>query len=205
MRKWVYSLTTATAVVSGMILGVGPTSTASAATSSTPIYLNRAYSPTERAADLVSRMTLAEKAQQMISSKPPAIPRLGVAAWGWWNESNHGVNALQYNPNANATTLTNTTSYPSDLSMGSTWNRDLVYREAGKISDEARDIVPNNTENLDFYAPTVNLTRDPRWGRNDESWSEDPTLTADLASQYVDGLQGQTQHGVLRASAHGYF
>jgi beta-glucosidase len=205
MPKWVYSLTTTTAVVSGMIMGVGPMSTAPAATSPTPIYLNRAYSPTERAADLVSRMTLAEKAQQMISSKPPAIPRLGVAAWGWWNESNHGVNALQYDPNANATTLTNTTSYPSDLSMGSTWNPDLVYQEAGKISDEARDIVPNNTQNLDFYAPTVNLTRDPRWGRNDESWSEDPTLTADLASQYVDGLQGQTQQGVLPASANGYY
>ena len=63
-----------------------------------PIYLNRAYSPTERAADLVSRMTLAEKAAQMNSSRPPAIPRLGVAAWGWWNESNHGVNALTVTP-----------------------------------------------------------------------------------------------------------
>src|SRR5947209_10730760 len=103
MRKRVSWLATTTAIAGGMIMGVGPMSTASAATSPTPIYLNRAYAPTERAADLVSRMTLAEKAQQMISSKPPAIPRLGVASWGWWNESNHGVNALQYNPNANAT------------------------------------------------------------------------------------------------------
>ena len=76
----------------------------------------------ERAVDLVSRMTLAEKAAQMDSSRPPAIPRLGVAAWGWWNEANHGVNALTTTPTGNATTLTNTTSYPSDLSMGSTWN-----------------------------------------------------------------------------------
>jgi beta-glucosidase len=205
MHRWAYSLTTATVVASGLITGMGPTVTASAVPASTPIYLNRAYSPTERATDLVSRMTLAEKAQQMISSRAPAIARLGVADWGWWNESNHGVNALQLNPSGNATTLTNTTSYPSDLSMGSTWNPDLVYQEAGKISDEARDIVPNNTQNLDFYAPTVNLTRDPRWGRNDESWSEDPTLTADLASQYVDGLQGQTQQGVLPASANGYY
>ncbi|AGL16135.1 glycoside hydrolase family 3 domain-containing protein [Actinoplanes sp. N902-109] len=171
----------------------------------TAIYLDRSYSPMERATDLVSRMTLAEKATQMISSRAPAIGRLGVAEWGWWNESNHGVNALQLEPSGNATTLTNTTSYPSDLSMGSTWNRDLVYREAGRISDEARDIVPGNTRNLDFYAPTVNLTRDPRWGRNDESWSEDPTLTADLASQYVDGLQGQNQQGRLPASANGYY
>jgi beta-glucosidase len=204
MRKWAYSLMTTTVVATGMIAGAAPTVAASAA-STTPIYLDRSYSPMERATDLVSRMTLAEKAMQMISSQAPAIPRLGMAAWGWWNESNHGVNALQLNPSGNATTLTNTTSYPSDLSMGSTWNRDLVYQEAGKISDEARDIVPNNTQNLDFYAPTVNLTRDPRWGRNDESWSEDPTLTADLASQYVDGLQGQTQQGVLPASANGYY
>ena len=171
----------------------------------TPIYLNRAYTPVERATDLVSRMSLAEKAAQMDSSRPPAIARLGVAAWGWWNESNHGVNALTLTPSGNATTLTNTTSYPSDLSLGSTWDPALVHQEAGLIGDEARDVAPFNTENLDFYAPTVNLTRDPRWGRNDESWSEDPTLTADLAAQYVDGLQGQNSNGVLPASAKGYY
>src|SRR4051794_12958357 len=98
MRRWGYSLTTATLVASALITGVGPRVTASAAPAATPIYLDRAYSPTERATDLVSRMTLAEKAQQMISSRAPAIPRLGVAEWGWWNESNHGVNALQLNP-----------------------------------------------------------------------------------------------------------
>ena len=92
-----------------------------------PIYLNPAYSPAERAADLVSRMTTAEKAAQMDSSQAPAIPRLGVAAWGWWNEANHGVNASTLTPTGNATNLINTTSYPSDLSMGSTWNPDLVY------------------------------------------------------------------------------
>ncbi len=170
-----------------------------------PIYLDRAYSPAERAADLVSRLTLDEKAAQMNSSQAPAIPRLGIAAWGWWNEANHGINASTLTPTGNATTLTNTTSYPSDLSLGSTWNPDLVYREAGYIGDEARDVSPNNTQNLDFYAPTVNLSRDPRWGRNDESWSEDPTLTADLASQYVDGLQGQDQNGRLLRAADGYY
>ena len=176
-----------------------------AARAAVPIYLQRTYSPAERAADLVSRMSVSEKAYQMNSSQAPAIPRLGVAAWGWWNESNHGVNASTITPTGNATTLTNTTSYPSDLSMGSTWDPALVYREAGLIGDEARDTAPNNTENLDFYAPTVNLSRDPRWGRNDEAWSEDPTLTAALASQYVDGLQGQTRHGVLPKSANGYY
>ena len=173
--------------------------------SGTPIYLNQAYTPQERAADLVSRMTTAEKAAQMNSSQAPAIPRLGVAAWGWWNESNHGVNASTITPAGNATTLTNTTSYPSDLSLGSTGNPDLVYQEARQIGAEAREVSPGNTENLDFYAPTVNLSRDPRWGRNDEAWSEDPALTADLASQYVDGLQGETQDGQLPPSAHGYY
>ncbi|GAA4852364.1 glycoside hydrolase family 3 C-terminal domain-containing protein [Luteimicrobium xylanilyticum] len=191
-------------VATGAGVATGVAGAPSASAAKEPIYLNRAYSPAERATDLVSRMTLAEKAAQMDSSRPPAIERLGIAAWWWWNEANHGVNALTTTPTGNATTLTNTTSYPSDLSMGSTWNRDLTYAVAGQIGDEARDITPENRLNLDFYAPTVNLTRDPRWGRNDESWSEDPKLTADLASQYVDGLQGQTQQGKLPASANGY-
>ncbi len=207
MRRWAYSLTAVSLAVTGAVTGAGPLTSAApaAADISLPIYLDRHYSPVERATDLVSRLSLAEKAQQMDSSQAPAIRRLGVAAYGWWNEANHGINALTTTPSGNATTQTNTTSYPSDLSMGSTWNPNLVYQEAGKISDEAREIVPNNTENLDFYAPTVNLSRDPRWGRNDESWSEDPTLTADLASQYVDGLQGETQQGVLLPSANGYY
>jgi len=145
---------------------------------SAPIYLNPAYPPAERAADLVSRMTTAEKAEEMDSSEAPAIPSLGVAAWGWWNEANHGVSYLTLTSSGNAKQLYNTTTYPTDLALGSTWN---------------------------FYAPTVNLSRDPRWGRNDETWSEDPILTADLASQYVDGLQGENSNGQLPASAHGYY
>ncbi len=168
-----------------------------------PVYLNPAYSPAERAADLVSRLTLAEKAQQMNSNIAPAIPRLGVAQWGWWNEASHGVAALTIS-GTNPPGTTNTTSYPVDLSMGSTWNPDLVHQEAAQIGDEAREVVPNNTQNLDFYSPTVNLGRDPRWGRNDETWSEDPTLTADVAAQFVNGLQGQDENGRLPRSADGY-
>jgi beta-glucosidase len=195
------------AIAAASLAAAGP-STAAARTraaQTTPIYLNPAYPPAERAADLVSRMTTAEKAEQMDSSQAPAIPSLGVAAWGWWNEANHGVNASTITPTGNATNLINTTSYPTDLAMGSTWNPNLVYREARQIGAEAREVSPGNTENLDFYAPTVNLSRDPRWGRNDETWSEDPTLTADLASQYVDGLQGENQNGQLPKSANGYY
>jgi beta-glucosidase len=178
---------------------------AAQAAQSLPIYLNPAYSPAERAADLVSRMTTAEKAAQMDSSEAPAIPSLGVAAWGWWNESNHGVSYQTLTATGNATPLVNTTTYPTDLAMGSTWNPSLVYQQAGQIGAEAREVSPDNTLNLDFYAPTVNLSRDPRWGRNDETWSEDPVLTADLASQYVDGLQGETSTGGLPRSADGTY
>ncbi|MBV9450172.1 MAG: glycoside hydrolase family 3 C-terminal domain-containing protein [Streptosporangiaceae bacterium] len=200
------STATRTAASTATRTGSSAASTLAHATASaTPIYLNPAYPPAERAADLVSRMTTAEKAQQMDSNQAPAIPRLGVAAWGWWNESNHGVSFLSTKPTGNASILTNTTVYPTDLAMGSTWNPQLVYQEARQIGAEAREVAPGNTENLDFYAPTVNLSRDPRWGRNDETWSEDPTLTADLASQYVDGVQGETQTGQLPKSANGYY
>jgi beta-glucosidase len=194
-----------TATLATLALASGLPSAAAAPAAATPIYLNPDYTPVERAADLVSRMSTADKASQMDSSQAPAIPSLGVAAWGWWNESNHGVNAMTVKPTGNASGLTNTTSYPSDLAMGSTWNPDLVYTEAKQIGAEAREVAPGNTQDLDFYAPTVNLSRDPRWGRDDESWSEDPTLTADLASQYVDGLQGENQNGQLPKSANGYY
>ncbi len=204
MSRVGHLLTVAALAVVGLGTASAATTASSGSAAAEPIYLNARYSPVERATDLVARLSTSEKAAQMDSSKPPAIPSLGVASWGWWNESNHGVNALTLKPSGNATTITNTTSYPSDLSLGSTWDPSLVYREAGLIGDEARDVVPNNTENLDFYAPTVNLSRDPRWGRNDESWSEDPNLTAALASQYVDGLQGQNPNGTLPKAANGY-
>src|SRR3954447_4394489 len=83
-----------------------------------PIYLQPGYPPAERAADLVSGMTLAEKASQMVSSMAPAIPRLGVAAYGWWNEAAHGVAREQTNDGDIPPDLTNTTSYPVSLSLG---------------------------------------------------------------------------------------
>jgi beta-glucosidase len=169
-----------------------------------PIYENPSYSFAERAADLVSRMTLAEKASQMDSSAAPAIPRLGVQAYGWWNEALHGVSRLQLTSSGNATVLDNTTSYPTDLSLGSSWDPNLMYQEATNISDEAREVAPNNSLDLDFYSPTVNLSRDPRWGRNDETFSEDPLLTGTIASQYVDGMQGQTQQGRLLPQGGGF-
>src|SRR3954451_6967811 len=186
--------------VIAVVLPLGVTAADSATTvPGGAIYLQPGYSPAERAADLVSRMTLPEKASQMISSRAPAIPRLGVAAYGWWNEAAHGVAREQTNDGDNPPDLANTTSYPVSLSLGSTWNPELVRREATMISDEAREVVRDNRLDLDFYSPTVNLARDPRWGRNDETFGEDPLLTATLASRFVDGLQGPPRNGYYKA------
>jgi beta-glucosidase len=168
-----------------------------------PIYRDRSYTFAERAADIVARMTLAEKASQMITSQAPPIQRLGIQKWGWWNESNHGVAFMQLYPGYDSQ-LVNTTTYPVDLALGSSWDPSLMYAEASAIGDEAREVAPENFLDLDFFAPTVNLSRDPRWGRNDETFSEDPLLTARMASQYVDGLQGQSPTGTLLPEGGGY-
>jgi beta-glucosidase len=172
-------------VLGALFLGVGP---AVGSAADPPLTFS------ERAANLVARMTLAEKSSQMVSSQSAAIPRLGIKGYGWWNESSHGLVDMQFNPGFN-TPLYNTTSYPDNLAMGSTWDPGLEYSVASSISDEARQIAPQNMEDLDFFAPTVNLSRDPRWGRNDETFSEDPFLTAAIASQYVNGLQGNNSVG----------
>jgi len=169
-----------------------------------PIYLDRSYSPDERAADLVSRLTLPEKAAEMNSSQAAAIPRLGIQAYGWWNEAAHGVAREGTLDNANPPTLVNTTSYPVDLALGSTWDPSLMYREATQISDEAREVVRDNTLDLNFYSPTVNLSRDPRWGRNDETFSEDPLLTGEMAARFVDGMEGKDPSGRMLAGSGGY-
>ncbi|HWM11657.1 MAG TPA: glycoside hydrolase family 3 N-terminal domain-containing protein, partial [Solirubrobacteraceae bacterium] len=169
-----------------------------------PVYLDTSYSFAERAADLVSRMTLSEKASQTISSRSPAIPRLGVQPFGWWNEALHGVSRSQFLDNANATTLFNTTSYPIDQSLGSSWDPDLVYRVAAAIGDEAREVSPDNRLNLDFYSPTMNLERDPRWGRNDEAYGEDPLHVTRLVGQFVNGMEGKDRDGKLLPGAAGF-
>jgi beta-glucosidase len=169
-----------------------------------PIYRDPRFSPEERAADLVSRLTLAQKASQLNSSRAPAIPELGIRAYGWWNEALHGVAREQTNNQANPPADINTTSYPSPLSLGSTWNPELMYREATLISDEAREVFQDNQLDLNMYSPTVNLGRDPRWGRNDEVYSEDPFLTAAIASQFVNGMEGKDPQGRVLPEGRGF-
>jgi len=179
-------------------------------------YLNTHYSFAERAADLVSRMTLKEKAAQLSTSNAPGIPRLGVQPYAYWNEYQHGVDRLLGNNNKAPTSVPpldsaiRATSFPTSLSLSLTWNRQLIYREMQAVSDEARgfldkslfgkatnDLGPYRSDygSLFYFAPTVNLLRDPRWGRSDETFGEDPLLAGALGSAYVDGAQGQTLAG----------
>ena len=129
----------------------------------------------------------------------------GIPAYGWWNEALHGINAESLNPSGNAVTLTNTTSYPIDLSRAASWDPALTYQVAQAESDEAREVVRNNKFDLDFYSPTINLGRDPRWGRNDESYGEDPLLEADVAGQFVNGMEGKNQNGQLLPDGGGFY
>ena len=130
----------------------------------------------ERAADLVARMTLEEKAAQVSNMSEP-IPRLGVSEYNYWREGLHGV-ARQGKA----------TSFPTSLAMSNTWNRKLIYKAADITATEARGKNPKT--NLSYWSPTINMARDPRWGRNEETYGEDPYLTAQYGIEFVNGMQG---------------
>ncbi len=182
-----------------------------------PAYRDTNLSFEERAADLISRMTLAEKATQLATTNAPAIPRLGVQEYAYWSEALHGVNAFWGGDSTNATGVdvnnVRATSFPSNLSASLAWDPKLLLKETTAISDEARGFLDpslfgvsqNNLGptagaygSLNYFSPTVNLLRDPRWGRSDEGFGEDPFLTGTLGTSWVDGFQGQTASGKLR-------
>jgi beta-glucosidase len=140
----------------------------------------------KRVADLVSRMTLEEKVLQM-QHTAPAIPRLGIPSYDWWNEALHGVARSGY-----------ATVFPQAIGMAATWDIDLVQREAEVIATEARakhnqaqrDDNHSIYYGLTFWSPNINIFRDPRWGRGQETYGEDPFLTSKLGVAFVTGLQG---------------
>ncbi len=192
----------------GMIISLLPAMTlgasAEAPAAALPIYKDPSYSFAERAADIVANLSLKEKASQMVSGRYAAIPRLGLKAYGWWNEALHGIARIQYNPTGNATVIYNTTSYPINYAIAASWNPDLVYEQSVAVGDETREVVPDNMRNLSMWSPTINLARDPRWGRNDEAWSEDPYLTTMMAGQFVNGLEGKDMNGKMLPGSKGY-
>jgi beta-glucosidase-like glycosyl hydrolase len=184
----------------------------SAAVSTTPIYLNTHYSFAQRAADLVSRMTLDEKVGQLQTNDAPAIPRLGVQKYTYWSEGQHGINRLGADAQAGGQGELDVTatSFPVNFASTMSWDPALTYEETTAISDEARGFLdkslfgqgqnnlgPSASDygDLTFWAPTVNMDRDPRWGRTNESFGEDTYLASTMADAFVDGYQGETMTG----------
>src|SRR5689334_6412416 len=145
-------------------------------TGSTPLYLDSSQPIERRVDDLVGRMTLAEKASQLLHSAP-AIERLGLPAYNWWSECLHGV------ARAGRATV-----FPQAIGMAAAFDRELLFRVANAISDEARAkhheaLRADNRgiyRGLTFWTPNINIFRDPRWGRGQETYGEDPYLTAEL-------------------------
>ena len=149
-------------------------------------YLNTDLDFETRAKDLVSRMTLDEKISQL-GNESDAIPHLGIAKYNWWNECLHGV------AGAGVATV-----FPQAIGMAASFDPDLMYKVATAISTEARakhhEFVRNNDfgrlKGLTFWSPNINVFRDPRWGRGQETYGEDPYLTGQMGMPFVRGLQG---------------
>src|SRR5687768_16274035 len=154
------------------------------------VYQDLSRSFEERAADLVSRMTLEEKVAQL-QNDAPAIPRLGVPKYEWWNEALHGV--------ARAGSAT---AFAQAIALAATFDTHLMSEVAQVISDEgrakhhefARRDQRHRYQGLTCWSPNINIFRDPRWGRGQETYGEDPFLTARMGVEFVKGLQGDDPH-----------
>jgi beta-glucosidase len=150
-------------------------------------FQNPSLSTEARVNDLVSRLTLEEKVNQMLNSTP-AIPRLAIPPYDWWNECLHGVARTKYP----------TTSYPQAIGMAATYDVDAMKKMGDFTSDEGRAIHNESLRKKDYsrytgltyWTPNINIFRDPRWGRGQETYGEDPFLTASIGTAFVEGLQG---------------
>lgn len=153
---------------------------------SVPALENPKLPVSQRVEALVKQMTLQEKVSQMMD-QAPAIPRLGIPEYNWWNEGLHGVARSGY-----------ATMFPQAIGMAATWNTELIGQEATVISTEARakynHAVANGNHGryfgLTFWSPNINIFRDPRWGRGQETFGEDPYLTSELGVAFVRAMQG---------------
>lgn len=150
-------------------------------------YQDTSLTAEQRAEDLLPRLTLEEKVALMQNASP-AIPRLGIKEYDWWNEALHGVGRAGL-----------ATVFPQSIGMGASFNDSLLYEVFDAVSDEARvksrifseNGVLKRYQGLTFWTPNVNIFRDPRWGRGQETYGEDPYLTGQLGMAVVRGLQGQ--------------
>jgi beta-glucosidase len=180
-----------------LLVLTAPASNGAAAQGADPPYLNPDLSVDERADDLVSRMTAEEKIAQLMNAAA-AIPRLGIPQYEWWNEALHGV------ARAGAATV-----FPQAIGMAASFDTALMHEVATAISDEARakhhDFVRrgerNRYQGLTFWSPNINIFRDPRWGRGQETYGEDPYLTSRMGVAFVKGLQGDDPR-YLKAAAN---
>jgi beta-glucosidase len=151
-----------------------------------PVYLNTQLSPQQRAHDLVGRMTLDEKASQL-EDWATAIPRLGIPDYQTWNEALHGVARAGY-----------ATVFPQAIGMAATWDPRMVHSMGTVISSEARAKYNQAQREgdhrifygLTFWSPNINIFRDPRWGRGQETYGEDPYLTGRMGIAFIGGVQG---------------
>ena len=167
----------------------------------TPGFLNTSLPIDARVKDLVSRLTTDEKVHQMLNNSP-AIPRLGIPAYNWWNEALHGV------ARSGVATI-----FPQAIGLAACFDDSLAFREASAISDEARAMYNAAVRNgntvqyggLTFWTPNINIFRDPRWGRGQETYGEDPFLTARIGVAFVRGLQGDDPHYLKVAACAKHF
>jgi beta-glucosidase len=173
---------------------------AHAAGNATPAYLNTNLSAEIRAADLVHRMTLQEKVSQLVNGAR-AIPRLGVKSYNWWSEALHGV------------AVNGTTEFPEPIGLAATFDVPGIHEMAHDIGIEGRVVNAQAVRaggstifhGLDFWSPNINIFRDPRWGRGQETYGEDPFLTAQMAVAFVTGMQGTDPRYYLTISTPKHF
>ena len=159
---------------------------------------NQSFPTRQRAADLISRMTTPEKITQLVHTVPP-IPRLGLPEIIWWSEALHGI---AYSPGVSfGGDLPNATMFPMPIVLGASFNMTLVHRMAETISTEARAFSNEGRAGLVFFTPNINIFRDPRWGRGQETPGEDTFLTSQYVYALINGLQNGDDERYLKIAA----
>ena len=150
----------------------------------------------DRAKNLISHLTVEEKIAQL-ESGAPSIPRLGVSKYNWMNEALHGIRG----DHGEITTV-----FPQAIGLAASWNIELALKQGNAISDEARGLAKErgNDRYLNFWSPVINIGRDPRWGRTQEGYGEDPVLVSEISKAFIKGLQGNhpKYYKVLSAPKH---